>query len=138
MPSLQRLNIQDPWDLTTFVVVAFNLLFLSYLFSFEGFKIDFTKTGSEHSKSANQRIVFYFALLIASLYKFMCMSIEALLFSDASCSDSHLCAFVRFSPDVIFITAYSILVTHWAQVSKSFSDLHDLIHISPLSISLFS
>jgi hypothetical protein len=48
------------------------------------------------------------------------MSIEALLFSDASCSDSHLCAFVRFSPDVIFITAYSILITHWAQVSIPF------------------
>jgi hypothetical protein len=117
MSSLTRLNIQDPWDLTIFAVVACSLLFICFILSYDAFKMDFRKSGREYYQSSNQRIVFYFGLFVAALYKFLCMLLEALLFSDTSCTDSHFCTFVRFSPDVTFLAAYSLLVAFWAQVS---------------------
>jgi hypothetical protein len=112
------LNIKEPGDLATFGVVTVGMISVCIITGFQGVHVDFTKRGKDFRCGANQRYVFHFALMMASLYKFICMTIEALVFSDSNCADSHFCSFVRFSPDVGFLTAYSVMLTFWAQVLR--------------------
>ena len=108
--------MSSTWDMTIFVVVTFAVLSVSVLSAFEGIRVDFTKRGKDFRSGSHQRNVFYFALLMASLYKFVCMTIEGLIFGENNCAGSHLCTFVRLSPDVGFIAAYAVMLTFWTQV----------------------
>ena len=109
-------SLQDPYDLIIFITISFLFLLLLFFILKEDFQVNFLLKGKDFYGSLNQRRFFYFSLLCASIYKFICMIIEALIFSDLNCIHSHLCSFVRFSPDIPFLTSFSILITFWAQV----------------------
>lgn len=108
--------MSDTWDLVTYIIVAVAVLLAAVISAYEGIRVDFTKRGKDFRSGSHQRHVFYFALLLASLYKFICMIAEAIQFHDSICADSHWCSFLRFSPDVMFMAAYAVMLTFWTQV----------------------
>lgn len=93
------------------------MLLVAVISAFEGLKVDFSRTGKDYQSGSHQRNVFYFALMAASLYKFLCMCAEVHFFADESaCSQSHICAVLRFSPDLPLLATYALMIVFLTQL----------------------
>lgn len=55
-------------------------------------------------------------LLLANVARAVGLAVEIVLFEDGACPSSWTCALVRGGPDLVFLTAYSMLILFWAQV----------------------
>lgn len=49
----------------------------------------------------------------------LCLVAETVFYENYLCPSERTCAMVRCIPDLIFLTAYSMLILFWAQVSQS-------------------
>jgi hypothetical protein len=125
--------VSDDWDLIAYIIADALVLSVAGLSAYEGIRVDFSKRGKDFQSGSHQRHVFYFAILVTSLYKFICMTAEGILFRNSTCADSHLCSFIRFSPDVAFIAAYGVMLSFWTQVSLHLSSRNIIIYYSSLA-----
>lgn len=78
--------------------------------------VDFQRQGKEFQSGQHQRNVFYFSLMIASSFKFVMMMLEVRYFSNETCAFSHVCSFLRFAPDLLFLAAYAIMIVFLTQL----------------------
>lgn len=105
-----------PSDLTVFVVASMCVLSVAFISAFEGLKVDFNRTGKEFQSGHHQRNVFYFSLMVASSFKFVMMMMEVRYFTNETCASSHVCSFLRFAPDLLFLAAYSVMIMFLTQL----------------------
>lgn len=113
-----------PSDLTIFVIASVCVLCAAFFSAFEGLKVDFHRTGKEYQSGRHQRNVFYFSLLVASSFKFVMMMMELRYFSSETCAESHVCSFLRFSPDITFLAAYSVMIMFLTQLGYDVSGVN--------------
>ncbi len=112
-------SIESEVDYVIFLITACFVFILSLYFAYEAYSENLSHKDSDIKSGTKQRKIMCYSLCLATMYKAISMILQYVFCFNVTNTTHMVCLCLRFSPNLPFLTSFSIFAWYLTQVMFS-------------------